>query len=278
MRELRRCGLWGLAAAGALTITVYAGTTATGHSRLDFAIGQARQMVSLSNNKSVRQDNKALRATETPEGRQLAEAVRALTADRDRLQTQLATLERSVGEVSASLARVEKAAQTATQPTAQSAPVAVQSAPATAQSAPATAQSAPATAQSAPVAVQSAPATTPPAHAPEEVTASIRSPATPATQGAPTKTEFGLDLGGANTIDGLRVLWATARQRHGALLEGLRPVVHVRDRPRSGNVEMRLVAGPLANAVTAARMCATLVAAGAICQPSAYDGQRLAAR
>jgi hypothetical protein len=257
MRELRRCGLWGLAAAGALTITVYAGTTATGHSRLDFAIGQARQMVSLSNNKSVRQDNKALRATETPEGRQLAEAVRALTADRDRLQTQLATLERSVGEVSASLARVEKAAQTATQPTAQSAPVSAQSAPATA---------------------QSAPATTPPAHAPEEVTASIRSPATPATQGAPTKTEFGLDLGGANTIDGLRVLWATARQRHGALLEGLRPVVHVRDRPRSGNVEMRLVAGPLANAVTAARMCATLVAAGAICQPSAYDGQRLATR
>jgi hypothetical protein len=41
---------------------------------------------------------------------------------------------------------------------------------------------------------------------------------------------------------------------------------------------MRLVAGPLPNAVTAARICSTLVAAGAICQPSGYDGQRLAVR
>jgi hypothetical protein len=284
MRDLRRCGLWGLAAAGALTVATYAGTTASGHDRLRFAIGQTRQMVSLSDNKTGRTD-KAIRPLDAQDGQRLAETVRTLTADRDRLQIQLATLERSVGEVSASLARFEKAAQAPMQSTAQSAPATAQSAPATAQSAPATAQSAPATAQSAPATAQSAPATaqsapatTAPAHAPEDVTASIRSPAPPATQGAPTKGEFGLDLGGANTIDGLRVLWATARQRHGTLLDGLRPVVHVRERPRSGGVEMRLVAGPIPNAVTAARMCATLVAAGAICQPSAYDGQRLAAR
>jgi len=256
LRDLRRCGLWGLAAAGALTVATYAGTTASGHDRLLLAIGQTRQMVSLTDTKTRRTD-KAIRPLDAQDGQRLAETVRTLAADRDRLQTQLATLERSVGEVSASFARFEKAA-----------PAPIQS----------TAQSAPATVQSIPVAAQSAPTTTAPAHAPEDVTASIRSPAPPATQGAPTKGEFGLDLGGANTIDGLRVLWATARQRHGTLLDGLRPVVHVRERPRSGGVEMRLVAGPIPNAVTAARMCATLVAAGAICQPSAYDGQRLAAR
>jgi hypothetical protein len=270
LRDLRRCGLWGLAAAGALTVATYAGTTASGHDRLLLAIGQTRQMVSLTDTKTRRTD-KAIRPLDAQDGQRLAETVRTLAADRDRLQTQLATLERSVGEVSASFARFEKAAPAPIQSTTQSAPV-------TAQSAPATAQSASVAAQPPPVAAQSAPATTAPAHAPEDVTASIRSPAPPATQGAPTKSEFGLDLGGANTIDGLRVLWATARQRHGTLLDGLRPVVHVRERPRSGGVEMRLVAGPIPNAVTAARMCATLVAAGAICQPSAYDGQRLAAR
>jgi hypothetical protein len=236
MRDLRRGGLWGLAAAGALTVAVYAGTTTTGRDRLVSAIGQTRQMVSLS-------DDKGLGALDAQEGQRLAETVRTLTADRDRLQIHIAALERSLGDITASVARVEKAAQL----TAQSPP-------------------------------QAAPATGPVTQASDDITASIQSPATPTAQAAPAKAEFGLDLGAANTLDGLRVLWATARQRHGALLEGLRPVVHVRERPRSGSIETRLVAGPVANAVTAARMCATLVAAGAICQPSAYDGQRLAIR
>jgi len=234
MRDLRRGGLWGLAAAGALTVAIYAGNTATGHDRLVRTIGQTRQTVLPS-------DDKTLGPRDVQEGKRLAEAVPTLTADRDRLQTRLTALERTLEDMTTSVTRVEKAAQAAAQPTA-----------------------------------QPAAASTPPA--PDDVTASIQSPATPAAPAAPGKAEFGLDLGGANTIDGLRVLWATARQRHAALLEGLRPVVHVRERARSGGVDMRLVAGPLPNAVTAARMCATLVAAGAICQPSGYDGQRLAVR
>jgi hypothetical protein len=43
-------------------------------------------------------------------------------------------------------------------------------------------------------------------------------------------------------------------------------------------VELRLVVGPLANAATAARLCAALANAGTTCQPTVFDGQRLAIR
>jgi hypothetical protein len=52
----------------------------------------------------------------------------------------------------------------------------------------------------------------------------------------------------------------------------------VRESARPGGVELRLVAGPIANAASAARLCATLAAAGATCQPATFDGQRLAMR
>ena len=71
-----------------------------------------------------------------------------------------------------------------------------------------------------------------------------------------SKTEFGLDLGSASTVEALRTAWTAALRRHGPLLEGLRPVVQMRERPRPGAVELRLIAGPIPNAATAARLCA----------------------
>ena len=93
-----------------------------------------------------------------------------------------------------------------------------------------------------------------------------------------SKTEFGLDLGGASTIEGLRALWSHGPAAARPLLEGLRPVVQLRESRAPGGIELRLVAGPLPNAAAAARLCATLTAAGAPCQPAVFDGQRLAAR
>ena len=43
-----------------------------------------------------------------------------------------------------------------------------------------------------------------------------------------------------------------------ALFEGLRPVIAIREGGKPGTVELRLVAGPLANANAAARLCASL--------------------
>jgi len=60
------------------------------------------------------------------------------------------------------------------------------------------------------------------------------------------------------------------------VLEGLRPLIMVREGPKPGAIELRLVAGPLANASIAARLCAAFSAAGQTCQPAVFDGQRLA--
>jgi hypothetical protein len=43
-------------------------------------------------------------------------------------------------------------------------------------------------------------------------------------------------------------------------------------------VDLRLIAGPLANAGDAARACASLQAKGVNCQTAVFDGQRLALR
>jgi hypothetical protein len=109
--------------------------------------------------------------------------------------------------------------------------------------------------------------------------APLASQAVPAADAAVNKTEFGIDIGRAATIEGLRALWTVASRRHANLLEGLRPIVHLRENNRRpGNVELRLVAGPLSNAATAARLCAAMAAGGAACQPALFDGQRLATR
>lgn len=98
------------------------------------------------------------------------------------------------------------------------------------------------------------------------------------TDSTATRTEFAIDLGGEASIDGLRALWANVRGNHGAALEGLRPLVSVRDGVKAGTVELRLVAGPLANASAAARACALLQQKGVPCQTTIFDGQRLALR
>src|SRR5439155_4152330 len=98
----------------------------------------------------------------------------------------------------------------------------------------------------------------------------------PLPEPASGRTEFGIDLGRATTVEGLRVLWTNAKAKHGSLLDGLRPVMTVRDHARPGGVELRLVAGPLTNATAAARLCAALI--GAVCQPAVYEGQKLALR
>ena len=126
-----------------------------------------------------------------------------------------------------------------------------------------------------PVAPAPAPATLPPVIVPDPPPARATPPAQTDEPAAP-KTEFGVDLGRANSVDGLRQLWNTVKGRHGGALEGLRPIVAVREIARSGGVEVRLVAGPLPNAAAAARICALLP--GSACHPTVFDGQRLALR
>jgi hypothetical protein len=99
-----------------------------------------------------------------------------------------------------------------------------------------------------------------------------------AADSAVTSTDFGLDVGSDATVDGLRALWLSLRQRYPNFLASLRPVIAVREIGKSGTVELRLVLGPFADAAAAARLCGTLTVAGQSCEPTVFDGQRLALR
>lgn len=92
-------------------------------------------------------------------------------------------------------------------------------------------------------------------------------------------TQFGIDLGGAMTMDGLRTLWNETRRTHGRALQGLRPVIGIVENARAKTTEFRLIAGPLLNATAAGRLCAELMASGRdSCQATIYEGQRLVSR
>jgi hypothetical protein len=245
MRDLWRLALWGLSATAALTLVAYATTSNMGRDRAHIAAAEIHEIL-------IPSGAKPIRPLDAREGRLLAETVRALTADRERLVARVATLEQSLDDITGSIARVEKAVKT---------PPEVVAAPPVPRSPPS------------PPETEVTSSVSPPASMPSQVPIPPQPPVSNV-----SKTEFGLDLGSATTVEALRTAWAVALRRHGTLLEGLHPVVQTRERPRAGAVELRLVAGPIPNAAAAARLCAAMTAAGAICAPALFDGQRLAGR
>ncbi len=111
-----------------------------------------------------------------------------------------------------------------------------------------------------------------PEPAPLQMAATIPAPIEVATLVA--RTEFGIDIGTANSIDGLRALWRGLSKT--PALNGLRPIIVVRERSNGLGMQLRLVAGPLTDAAAAARLCATLAESKRSCETSVFDGQRLA--
>jgi hypothetical protein len=91
------------------------------------------------------------------------------------------------------------------------------------------------------------------------------------------RTEFGVDVGGANSVNGLRALWrGLLKSRSNAPLTALRPIIVVRESSTGLGMQLRLVAGPLNDAAAAAKICAGLIENGRTCETAVFDGQRLA--
>jgi hypothetical protein len=116
--------------------------------------------------------------------------------------------------------------------------------------------------------------------APEVVAAAPSAPE-PASSKAPSeiaiqRTEFGVDLGGANSIEGLRGLWRSLFKSNAAAIASLRPIIVVKERSNGLGMQLRLVAGPLSDAAAAAKICAALIENERSCETSVFDGQRLA--
>jgi len=89
------------------------------------------------------------------------------------------------------------------------------------------------------------------------------------------RTEFGVDVGGANSLNGLRALWRGLLKSNSALAL-LRPVISVKEGRNGLGLQLRLVAGPLSDAAAAAKICAALTESQRSCETTVFDGQRLA--
>jgi len=254
-RKAWRLSLWGGVALVCVAAAMLAAYSDTGSRRL--ALGDA---ATASESRRAEAD-----------ARRLEDAVRHLATDRDRLAARVSALEHNLDDVTGSIPPrpTGEHRSAIADPGASPLPPAL---------APGAIVNAEATRASSPVAsAATVPAQTAILPAPGR-TASL-APITAesgATASTATKTEFGVDLGTASTVDALRSLWGSLKGTQAPLLEGLHPVVAVRDGAKPGLVELRLVAGPLANAGVAARLCAALAAAGLICEPAVFDGQRLA--
>jgi hypothetical protein len=91
------------------------------------------------------------------------------------------------------------------------------------------------------------------------------------------RTEFGVDVGGANSVGGLRALWrGLLKSKSNAPLSVLRPIIVVKEGAGGLGLQLRLVAGPLRDAAAAAKICATLIESQRPCETTVFDGQRLA--
>lgn len=242
-------GLWGGIAAACLLVVAIATRTETGQTRL--AAGYA----ALTGNTEVEDRRTAERDRQVEEARRTAETIRNLTQDRDRLLARMTALERNYEDVTGSIGKLANVARSSAEPASPVATAPVAGAPV------------------APVTVAGTTPAAPPAPAAIAVAPSTPEPQEPVS----SKGEFGVDIGGAPTLAAMRTAWDRIRRNHASLLEGLRPVIAVRD-GRAGQVDLRLVVGPIGNAAAAAKLCASLAAAGLSCQPTVFEGQRLASR
>jgi hypothetical protein len=115
------------------------------------------------------------------------------------------------------------------------------------------------------------------ASAPVADNAEPDAPLAMASKPAVQRTEFGIDLGGANSLGGLRALWrGLLKSRANAALTTLRPIIVIRESNTGLGMQLRLVAGPLDDAAAAAKICAGLIENERPCETAVYDGQRLA--
>jgi SPOR domain len=269
MRKLERLALWASAAAAALFVAVIAGRSDVGSQRIAWFFSSAHPP-------SSRAAHPIEGAAAPPDSeavtQQLVHAVRGLTEDRDRLMARLAAIEHHLDDVTGSVARQIEAARTPPWPDkappapatrAVIASIVTPALPPPVGSAPLPGLAPPP--ELAPAAAPAAPAPPPQAVANAEATSAAAPPA-----------EYGVDLGGARSVEVLHARWAAFRSARPKLFEGLKPLVSRKDSARSKRPEWRLLVGPFPDIDAAAGLCASLAVVWPICTPATFQGEHLA--
>ncbi len=242
MAGLRRLTVWGATAAGALLIAALTSRSPVGVQRMAAVLHHGGGLAQVATRSS----------DATAETQRLAEAVRGLSASDEQIKTRLAAVEHDMDDVTGSITKQIEAANAAQH-----------------------SEAGPSVAATAATA-----AIVPPVAMPQAVTAAPPDTTPPAEAAGPAlpRTEYGVDIGSGLTIEALRARWTTIRTAHPQLFAGLEPIVSVKEVPHANRVELRLVAGPFAEAAAATKLCASLALVGLFCQPTIFDGQHLAAR
>lgn len=261
MQSLWRLALWGSTASVALLVAILTTRSEVGSQRAGMAFsllfgphrGQAATQV-------AQHPFDAESAA-----RQLAQAVRGLAEDRDRLMTRLAAVEHNMDDMTGSITRQIEEAKARTAEA--SVPPWPNDAPPLAAD-PATLASVVAPVVPAPGAMALLPPSLP-------MAAADQAPPDGSTT-ALQPTAYGVDIGGAASIQALHTRWAGTRSAHPELFAGLQPFVTLKQSPRSNRVELRLVVGPLPSGKAAAQLCASLAAVQQSCQPTMFKGEHFA--
>ncbi len=283
-RPLRRLFGWGGTTCIALAAVALTSQTEAGGKRLQFALAFAREPAH-----TIAQIPPHDATAET---RRLTAEVRELVADRERLAARIALIERNLEDMTGSIKRQsdQMAAAKTPAPTAPASPPVMAVTPPPAAAAPALvplpmpeisqdAPSQPVTTAKPKANEQTAPpkAAEEPEPVPLPRVRVAEAPANePAAEAPAADAEFGVDLGGASTIEALRIHWTALKANYGPLLEGLRPLAAQHPKRPTG-ITYRLVVGPLPNVNEAARLCARFPVTRTGCHPAKFAGVQLAA-
>ena len=267
-RAYLRLGGWSVAATSAVILAMLANQSSLKIRHDEVAAAdlarQARQVQMLSQET-------------TSESKRLTSAVETLNSDRDRLYSRVSTLEQGLDSVTGSIGRQAAAASRPMQPIAEPPKPAAPVATAPPADMPKISPAMPLMASKSWMAPPEPSASKLDMSPPEIVASappveSVEKPVEKPAEKPTTTAEFGIDLGIAPSVDGLRALWRQISTAHPALAS-LQPLIVVREKPGTG-MQLRLVAGPLRDASSAQQICAALPA-GRLCEPAAYDGQKL---
>jgi len=248
------CGR-GVATAVALSALVITSQTRTATDRL-------RSIFAVSEPSAVAQMPPRVAQLEL-ETQMLSEQIRALAADRDRLAGRVALLESGVDDMTGAIKK--QAAATAAALAARTVPPASQTPQNTA---PSSANGSPA----ATLDVKTDPIITASVPLPPGRASAAQAAAGP--EAAASTTEFGLDLGGAATLDGVQQRWMAVKANFGPLLSNLHPLAT--SERRQGKTGYRLVVGPLPNSPAATGLCAHFNAAHTPCRAVRFEGEQIA--
>jgi len=252
MQNLRRPALWGSMAAVALLVAALTTRSDLGSQRATLLLSSLQSGHQIQTTQAPAQVQ-APRFDAEIAIRQLAQAVRGLTEDREQLMTRLGAVERNMDDMTGSITKQIEAAKAA-EPSPSASPW---------------------------------PGNVPPtAMTPETIAAMVAPAAGLAAAASPSSLAaasdagssgaYGVDVGSAISIPALHARWAGIRSLHAQLFEGLNPVVMLKEIPKTKRAELHLVLGPLASADAAAQLCAALARFRLPCQPTSFEGQHLA--